>query len=283
MLDVFLEALIDSLKVFGIAFIIYFVFSFLHEKMNMLFHKYKKISPLLGASCGLIPECGISVVASDLYQKRRISQGTIMAIFFACSDEALFLLLGDSKKIVYVIPLLCIKLIFGCLLGYMMDWIHPTSNTEEADVEIHCCKEEHHEETKVDRHLIHPLLHCLKIWVYVFIINFIFGILFYYVEEEAIYSFFQAHKSLEPLLAGGIGLIPNCAASVMLSELFIRDALSFGALVTGLSVNAGLGLIYLLKFKEMRKKVAIMVGILLIYSLILGYSIYGIFEVIHWN
>ncbi|MDE6660495.1 MAG: arsenic efflux protein [Anaeroplasmataceae bacterium] len=282
MLDVFLDALLDSLKVFGIAFILYFVFSFVHEKITALFRKHKKISPLIGASCGLIPECGISVVGADMYQKSQISMGTILAIFFACSDEALFILFSDYKKLIYIIPLLAVKFIFACVLGYTVDRFHKEKiiTIEAEDLKLDCCEHHHHEKNKLIEHLVHPLLHCLKIFGYVFVINLFFGFLVYYIGEDTILSFLKSNKALGPLASGIIGLLPNCAASVLMSELFLMDGLSFGALVTGLSVNAGVGLVYLLKFKEMRKNVGIMVSILFLYSLLIGYCILGIMECI---
>ncbi|MDE6415145.1 MAG: arsenic efflux protein [Anaeroplasmataceae bacterium] len=281
MLDVCLDAFLDSLKVFGIAFVLYFIFSFVHDKITHLFQKHKRISPLIGASCGLIPECGISVVGADMYQKKEMSMGTILAIFFACSDEALFILFSDYRKMIYVIPLLGIKFIFACVLGYTVDQLHKEKliSNDEMDLKLDCC-EHHHEENKLQKHFIHPLIHCFKIFVYVFIINLFFGILVYYIGEDRILAFLQSNKVFGPMVSGVIGLIPNCAASVLMSELFLLDGLSFGALVTGLSVNAGVGLFYLLKFKEMRKKVGIMAVILFFYSLMIGYIILGIMECI---
>lgn len=281
MLDVFLDSVLDSLKVFGIAFLIYFVFSFLHEKVTHLFQKHKKISPLIGASCGLIPECGISVVGADLYQKRQLSMGTILAIFFACSDEALFILFSDTRKMIYILPLLLIKFFFACILGYTVDVVYKkkTSLEEGHDLKLDCC-EHHHEDSLLKKHFLHPLFHCLKILGYVFVINSSFGILVYFIGEENILSFLQSNEMFGPLVSGVIGLIPNCAASVLMSELFLMDGLSFGALVTGLSVNAGVGLLYLLKFKETRKEVGVLLLILFLYSLGIGYSILGIMECI---
>ncbi|MDE7385073.1 MAG: arsenic efflux protein [Anaeroplasmataceae bacterium] len=279
MLDVCLDAFLDSLKVFGIAFVLYFIFSFVHDKITHLFQKHKRISPLIGASCGLIPECGISVVGADMYQKKEMSMGTILAIFFACSDEALFILFSDYRKMIYIIPLLGIKFMFACVLGYIVDKIYKEKDLvlEAGDLKLDCC-EHHHEESKFQKHFIHPLIHCLKIFGYVFIINLIFGMLVYYIGEDKILAFLRSNKAFGPLVSGVIGLIPNCAASVLMSELFLMEGLSFGALVTGLSVNAGVGLVYLLKFKEMRKNVGIMVLILYFYSLMIGYSILGIME-----
>ncbi|MCM1131601.1 MAG: arsenic efflux protein [Roseburia sp.] len=279
MLDVCLDAFLDSLKVFGIAFVIYFIFSFIHNKITLLFHKHKKISPLIGAGCGLIPECGISVIGADMYQKKQISMGTLLAIFFACSDEALFILFSDYKKLVYVVPLLLIKFVFAFILGSIVDGIHKKNviSLDSNELKLDCCAYEH-EETLFHKHFLHPFLHCLKIFCYVFVVNLIFGIIIYNIGEESILSFLQSNKAFGPLVAGIIGLIPNCASSVLMSELFLIGGLSFGALVTGLSLNAGVGLVYLLKFKNLRKNVGIMTLILFSYSLVIGYLILGIME-----
>ena len=122
MLDIFLDSLLDSLKVFGIAFIINFILSFIEAKVSALFQRHKKISPLLGASAGLIPQCGISIVAADLYRKEHITIGTLVAVFFACSDEALPILFSDVEKLKFILPLIIIKFIFGFILGFLLDF-----------------------------------------------------------------------------------------------------------------------------------------------------------------
>ncbi len=276
MLDIFLDALLDSLKVFGLAFIIYILLSFVEHKIAHLFEKHQKTTPLIGASCGLIPQCGISVVAADLYQKEHITIGTLMAIFFACSDEALPILM-TSEKIIYVIPLLLLKFVFGFILGYLVDLIVKKKALKEVEQEVHigCCHYEIDsvEESPWHRHLIHPFLHSSKIFLYVFVINYLFGLLFYIIGEEQILDFLSSNIYLGPLFAGLVGLIPNCASSVLISELFMMGGLTFGALMTGLCVNAGLGFIYLLKFKDQRFKALKIMLVLFLYSLVIGYAL----------
>ena len=278
MLDVLLDALIDSLKVLAIAFVIYIILSFFEEKIARLLEKHRKISPILGATAGLIPQCGVSVVAADLYIKERITMGTLFAVFFACSDEALPILFSEPSKILYTIPLLLTKFILGFSLGYLIDVIYrKTLNIEEITDSEHikgCCGHDisnHENESKLHEHLIHPLLHSLKIFAYVLIVNIVFGIIIYYVGEENILSFLSQSTYLTPLVCALVGLIPNCASSVLISELFILGGIPFGALVTGLAVNAGLGAIYLLKNKKTIKDVLILEGILLLSAILTGY------------
>lgn len=278
MADVALDALLDSLKVFGIAFFLYLILSFLEEKISRLLTKHHTISPMIGAGCGMIPQCGISVVASDLYRKEHITAGTLLAIFFACSDEALPILFSDVEGLKVVLPLLLIKFIFGFILGYAVDYVlKKKASKEPIEEEVHvgCCGHEidNEEAHAWHKHLLHPLIHSLKIWVYVFSVNLLFGFLIYSIGEDNIMNFLKGNAALAPLLAGLIGLIPNCASSVVITQLYLLEGLSFGALVTGLCVNAGLGLIYLLKFKEGRRSVFKMMGVLVIYSLVIGYLI----------
>lgn len=280
MIDVLLDALIDSLKVFGFALILYIIFSFVEEKITRLLEKHKRTSPIIGSLCGLIPQCGTSVVASDLYLKNHISMGCLVAVFFSCSDEALPILLSDYTKALSVIPLLLIKLIVGFLLGYFVDLFIKRNLNEEPITTDHvgCCH--HHidnDDNKLKEHLLHPLIHSLKIFLYVLVVNCVFGLIIYYIGgEDVLASFLLQNKYLTPLFSTIIGIIPNCASSVLVSELYLLNSIPFAALVSGLCMNAGLGFVYLLKNKKNLKDVLIMFSILFIASLATGYIIMGI-------
>lgn len=287
MLDVFLDALIDSLKVLGISFIIYIVLSFFEEKLSNLLKRHKKTSPIIGASVGLIPQCGLSVIAADLYLKEAISIGCLFAVFFSCSDEALPILLSDPSHALYVIPLILLKFFFGFLIGFAIDLVHNKKVMKElnlADFEeshVGCCHHDiDHPDSKIKEHLVHPAIHSLKIFAYVFIVNMIFGLIIYWIGEDTILEFLNQSKYITPLVCGVVGLIPNCASSVLISELFILNGIPFGALFTGLSVNAGLGLVFLLKNKKSWKQVGIIVSLLFISSIVLGYVIIGVMSII---
>ena len=278
MLDLLIDALLDSLKVLGFSFIIYFILSFFEDKISHLLQHHKRVSPIIGAAAGLIHQCGISVVASDLYLKERITIGTLFAVFFACSDEALPILISDINKAIYVIPLLLMKIIFGFGFGYLLDLIVKNKKEEieidEEEIHIGCCHHEiDHETSKLMTHLVHPLLHSLKIFIYVLIVNIIFSLIVYFIGENNIVSFLSTNPYLTPIFAAIIGIIPNCASSVLLCEVFISGGIPFGALFTGLCMNAGLGLVYLLKNKKSWKSILILEGYLLITSVVLGYII----------
>lgn len=283
MLDVVLEALLDSLKVLVFSLILYIIFSFFEEKITTLLKKHKRISPILGASVGLIPQCGISVVAADLYIKEHITLGTLFAVFFACSDEALPILFSSSGNILNAILLLALKFIFGFIIGFIIDVILRKSldKKEIEDIHIGCCHHEiDHHDSPIHEHLIHPLLHSLKIFIYVFIVNLIFGSIIYCIGEDKILNFLTQSKWLTPVVCGVVGLIPNCASSVILSELFILNGIPFAALFTGLCTNAGLGSIYLFKNKRSIKDIISIISLLFISSIFLGYVILGIMTIL---
>jgi hypothetical protein len=274
LLHVLEHALIDSLKVFVLVFILYFALSFVENYISKKLSSNNKVSPFFGSLLGLIPQCGISVAASDLYIKRKITVGTLVAVFLACSDEAIFILLA-SEKFLTVFPLLFIKLVVGFISGMMIDsFILRKQKLKKDNEEVVSCAhhhEHHHHDSKLKHNFRHTLLHSIEILIYVFIVNFIFGLLIELLGEAKLIIFLQNNKYLAPLFSSIIGVIPNCASSVVLSELYIINGLSFGALLSGLLMNAGLGLVYLFKKKENLKMNVNIIIIMFIISLIIGY------------
>ena len=265
MLDVLLDAALDGLKVMAIAFLIYFILAFFTEKWMKVLHRNSKAAPLFGSLVGLIPQCGVPVVGADLYLKRRITTGTIIAIFLACSDEALPVLIG-SEKWYMIFPLLGIKIVLGFLVGTIVDlFIH-----DELDDTVIISDEDKH--SKLHHYLIHPLLDALKVFAYVFIINFLFGTMIHFIGEENILNFLKSNMYLSPIFTILLGIIPNCAPSLLMSELYIMGGIPFGALLAGLSVNAGLGFIFLLKNSKMWKRNLLILGILVLASILVGYG-----------
>lgn len=280
-----LDTLYDSLKILGVAFVLYVLLSFFEGKIASLLEKKKRWAPLFGSLAGAIPQCGISVVGADLYTKRHITMGTLVAIFIACSDEALPIFFGSfNGKWYMVFPLLAIKIVGGFLIGYAVDFFNTKDDREvsehlescEGKPQCHygCCGHEieGEKEGPWHEHLLHPLVHSLKIFAYSYVISFLFGYLVLSIGADKLAAFLDTNFYLSPLYAVVIGLIPNCASSVLLSDLYLSGALPFGALVAGLSVNAGLGPIYLFKNKATIKEGFLITAVLLLGGLALGYT-----------
>lgn len=316
-MDFILDALKDSLIILPFLFIAYIIieviewFSAKHlEHSKLLAGRY---STLFGASFGLIPQCGFSVVATDLFAQKKIKIGTLIAVYIATSDEAVPLLLMNPNKILSLLPLLAIKLVLALVIGYSVDAIFSKYNkarlasavvnvpaqTEKTEVEQ--ATEEHHEKhdehgehedeqndehhvgccghdianepSKAKRFLLHPLIHTLKIFAFILVVNLIFGGLIELVTEERLVAFLTSSKAFAPLLACVIGLIPNCASSVVITELFTIGGIGFGATVAGLIVNAGIAFVVLFKQnKNLKENFSILSAMFLI-GLVTGYVI----------
>jgi len=300
--EVFCEALLDSLKTLPILLVVYFLIEFVeykwaHKLQNNHFLR-GKASPVLGALVGSVPQCGFSVVATDLFARGIIPIGTLLAIFLATSDEALPILLTHPNQWLPIVILIVAKIAIAILVGYLANlafrMIHHRAPIMPVQIKAETAEHEHeyeHEHEDADEPValhggcchhhvdskrfswLHPLLHSLKILAFIFVVNFLFGcIADVWVGEDNLKTFLGGSIWLQPLLAVLVGLIPNCAASVVLTEFYLIGGLRFGALLGGLCVNAGLGVIFLLRHKKMWREKLFVIGWLISVSLLAGYG-----------
>lgn len=279
-----LHTLKDTYITLIVIFVCYIIIELVEDHLAQKLQKTKKWSPVFGTLFGLIPQCGFSVVATDLFSKKHLTMGTLIAVFIATSDEALPILLSKPDKILMILPLLAIKIVFGILVGYLVDWIYQKSKKQthehlatcDAPPTEHkgCC--DHDIENKKGnvwkKYLLHPLIHTLKVYAYIFVVSFIFELLIYYIGADKIEAFLKESKYFAPLFAALIGLIPNCASSVIVSNLYISGGIGFGACVAGLIVNAGLGLFVLFKNNKSIKENFAILGVLFAVGLSVGYA-----------
>ena len=320
-LHVLEHAAIDTAKLVPLLVLVYFLIEVLEYKNIFRFEKSKllngKASPAVGALFGSVPQCGFSVISSELYAQRKISVAALISVFVATSDEAIPLMIADYKSIPALIILILTKIVLAIAIGYLTFALHKIifKNSISKDISLNNTSEEitdsetnsdthdeheheshhddeestHGDEHDTEKHVHacchhdlndhkfdwkHPLVHSLKITLYIFIINLIFGLLVEYIGENKIMNFLSSSYALQPILALLIGLIPNCASSVVLTELYLMGGISFGAIVAGLSVNAGLGLLVLLKENKNKKENVFIILMLIIPSLIFGYALH---------
>ena len=273
--DIIFDVLKDSLLVLSFVFVVHVILSFIEDRISSLLIKRRHMGPLFGSIFGLIPQCGTSVLGADLYIKKYISIGTLIAIFLSCSDEAFIAIIasGNIEKMKMLLPLIGIKFVTGCLIGLLIDLIFRKQEVVKPHGDLYekTCHHHHVDNTSFHRTFIHPLYHSLQIFGYVLAINLVLGFTIGFIGEERFASFIQMNKYLSPLFSSIIGLIPNCASSLLLSELFIEGNLSFGALTSGLLVNAGLGFIVLLKNRRSAKNILLIISICFITAVIVGY------------
>lgn len=289
-LDICLDALLDSLRVFPFLFLMYVLIELLEHRTDITRRKNilrGGLAPLLGAATGIIPQCGFSVMAAKLYDRRLIRTGTLLAVFVATSDEAFVLLLsaGEGSKAFAVMPLVAILFVAAVGVGYLCNaLLRGEKLAELADgEEVHGtrCGHDHEEDSPLRRYLVHPLLHSLEIFAYILAVNLAFGFVMHYAAD-AIAAFLQGGYWYQPLVAALVGLIPNCAASVLVSQAYVLGGLSFGGLVAGVCANAGLGFLILFKnTKNIRRTLAVLgvmyaVGVAAGYITLGGMALFGI-------
>ena len=287
---VFLEALIDTAKILPVLFVVYYLIELIEFKSANKMHKSKllkgKASPVAGALLGCVPQCGFSVVSTDLFSKGKLGIGALIAVYIATSDEAIPLMIANPKSIWWMLALIGVKIVFAIAIGYLSILLFKLifKDKEKAQhIDKHSDEGHNHDDVKVDgcchHHVetgsfdwFHPLMHCLKICLFILIINVLFGMITHiWIGEEKLLSFLKASEYAQPVLAVLIGLVPNCASSVVLTELFLLNGLTFGALVVGLCVNAGLGLVMLFKQSKNWKVNMFIVLMLILPSVGLGY------------
>lgn len=302
MWNVILDALLDSLKASPFLLIIYLLIEFLESNERAKNKTVRllngKAAPLVAGGVGLVPQCGFSVMATDLYCQNYLKTGTLIAFFVATSDEALPILLTDvnTLKVAWIVVL--VKVVYAVMLGYLInlcdrrnlqtmrdkvvivedehgshDHSHADEDTDEQTV-VHvsdgCCRHEITDERKgFWKFVKHPLLHTLKIFIYIFVVNAVFGLLLYYFSEP-IQDFTAKLGFFQSFFTAAIGLVPNCASSVIVTEMYASGIVSFSAMLAGLVSNSGIALAILFKDRKQIKRNLVILCVMYLAGVALG-------------
>ncbi len=278
------DAILDSFHILPLLFIVFFIIEliefFYSEKINSFMKKSEKSAPLIGSLAAIIPQCGFSVIASTLYIRSFITKGTLIGIYLATSDEAIPILLANPTHTHLVVPVVGLKLLIGIVAGYLIDFVLkdqkyiPIVEEADSDDDLHadegCC---HHSVShRRKRELIyHPLKHTFNIFIFILLITVLLNfVLAVYAEHSVLHLLLGKVKILEPVITAFVGLIPNCAVSIALTMLLIKGSISFGAVMSGLLSNAGLGILVLCRHNENYKDTLKIISILLCISIISG-------------
>lgn len=280
-MEIFLDSLLDTLKVFPLILLIYILIEFLEHRTSFSEnHKLLqgKMAPLLGTVTGIIPQCGFSVMAAKLYDRGFIRTGTLLAVFLATSDEALIVLIVDPVGAAAVAPLVALKVVVGLAVGYAVNFLVRDELAAPAppeDIHGYSCGREHEGKSKLKVYFVEPLLHSLKIALYIFVVTLIFGYILEY-NRDAILSSFVGGPYIEPFITSAIGLIPNCASSAVISQAYCEGGIYFGSMAAGLCCNAGLGFVVLLKNTTKIKRNLLLMAALYVVSVLVGIATNGI-------
>lgn len=269
------HTLVDNIKLLPFLFITYLVMEYIEhktsDKTEDLIKKSGRLGPVLGGALGVLPQCGFSAAASNLYAGRIITLGTLFAIFLSTSDEMLPILISEQVPTDTIIKILAVKALIGILAGFVIDlFVRKSQGEKEEELRIeHMCDHEHcHcKEGKIFRS---ALSHTLQIFLFILFISFALNLVIEFVGEDALAGFISSGKFFGPLLAGLVGLIPNCAASVIITQLYLGGVLSAGAMIAGLLVGSGVGLLVLFRVNDNLKENLKITGLLYVVGVLAG-------------
>lgn len=307
--EILLHAVKDTLPLLPWILGLYIVIQLLESKVDTrkVNNLGGKLGPLVGAATGIVPQCGFSVMAAKFYERKYITVGTLLAIFMATSDEAFILMLGSGEGAVWVLPMLAVKIFVGIGVGYAADGVAkllgkeqvrlemPSSfdkapetvhdyfiqqYLEDKEVDANCsCGRQHDGNEPWKNYLLYPALHALRVAMFIFLVNFTLTAIIHSVGETKFASFMEGNRFLQPFIACAIGLIPNCASSVVLTETFLSGAITFGTCAAGLCANAGMGFVVLLRNTKKWKRNLMLIAVCYAVSVLLG-VLFNIFPIL---
>ncbi len=274
MLEVVLDTLKDSIKLLPFLFVAYLMMEYIEHKTSnktkQIVQKSGKFGPALGSILGIFPQCGFSAMAANLYAGRIITLGTLIAIFLSTSDEMLPILLSEAVPAQVIVKILAAKLLMGMLAGFIIDFVvRKFIKKEEKHKITEVCEQEHcHcEEGSIVKS---SLKHTISVFLYILFISFILNTVIYLIGEDNLANIVLNKPVLGPILAGFIGLIPNCASSVLLTQLYLSGVISVSTMLAGLLVGAGVGILILCKVNKNRKENASIIGLLYVIGVVAG-------------
>lgn len=273
------HTLLEALKLLPFLFLTYLAMEYLEhktgEKTKHMVKKAGKWGPVIGGIAGAVPQCGFSAAASNLYAGKVITLGTLMAIFLSTSDEMLPILISAKAPVEVIGGILAIKVAIGVAAGFVIDWVM-SRGKKECD-HHHDHEHEHihelceHEHCNCEKGIFRSALkHTLQITFFIIVITFVLHLGIEMVGEDVLANLILNKPVLGPVLAGVVGLIPNCASSVVITQLYVEGAMSFGAMMAGLLVGSGVGVLVLFRVNPDRKESMKIIGLLYMIGVLAG-------------
>ena len=263
---------LDTLKIIPFLFIAFLIIELIEHKLSSkskkMITKSGEFGPIIGSLLGLIPQCGFSVVATNLYITRIVSLGTLISIYLSTSDEMLIILLSKETPIPTILPLIAVKFFVGMISGFIIDFTLRNKRKDKVSYDI--CEDEHcgceHEENLFKSSLIHTL----KTAIFIFIATLVINLAFEFFGEEYLSKLFLKDTLIAPFITSLIGLIPNCASSVILTELYLSGAINFASVISGLLTGSGIAILVLFKTNKNIKENLTILGLIYGIGVLIG-------------
>ena len=266
-MEILLEPIQESLMTVPVLFLACLLVEYISNRdvVNKVM-EFGKVGPFIGAILGSIPQCGFSVIAARLYSMRYLTMGTLLSIFIATSDEALAILVVHPDLWEMLVVLIVLKIVLGTVTGYVVDRLNHRSHDDYEYLQVEPC------DCGCQNGIWLPALrHTLNIFIFILLTNIVFTLIIAGIGEETVTNLLKTNWIFQPIIAGVIGFIPNCAGSVILTQLYVSGGLSFGALLTGLTTSAGVGTLALIKYKKKKKDTFKILFISYVIALVVGY------------
>ena len=271
MLQVIQETLIDTLKLIPFLFLTYLAMEYLEhrtgEKAQRLIRRAGRSGPILGGLLGTVPQCGFSAAASNLYAGRVISLGTLLSIYLSTSDEMLPILISERAPVELILRILLAKAGIGMAAGLVVDLVMRRKGAEEHYIHDICEQEHCHCEKGIFRS---ALSHTGQITLFILLITFVLNLTLHFVGQDVLANLVLNRPLLGPVLAGVVGLIPNCAGSVAITQLYLEGAIGLGAPIAGLLTGSGVGLLVLFRVNHDKKENLKILGLLYVIGVLTG-------------
>lgn len=288
MYQIIIDALFDSIKTIPLLLVLYIGIELLEYKFGNAIREWVakagKTGPAIGAVAGAFPQCGFSVIATALYTQRLVTMGTLLAVYLSTSDEAIPIILSQPNKAHLILPIIGVKIIIAIIAGYAIDLffrkdLDKTIKHIDAVEEGHDSKSHHHEvvidevaccghstsctskKFNIKEIVWHPIIHTLNVFFFIFLVTLLINFIFWKAGNVVFDNVF---------LTALVGLIPNCGASVAITELYIKGAIGFGSTIAGLSASGGLGLLVLYREEKNKKNFVKVLALLYVISVVAG-------------
>lgn len=270
MKEVLLDTLLDAIKIIPFLFVTFLLMEYIEhsftKKGKEKIKKAGKLGPFFGGLLGAVPQCGFSVMATNLYATRIVTLGTLISIYLSTSDEMLPILISQKCSFSVIIKILLIKVLIGMLAGFIIDFIiRKKSKTSNYEIKKFCDEEHCDCEHGIIKSSIK---HTFNILIFIIVITLLLNLGFYYFGNDSIEKLFLKDSFFSPFISSLIGLIPNCGASVILTELYLNNVISFASVIAGLLTGSGVALLVLFKInKNVKENVKILLTLYFIGAL----------------
>lgn len=273
-IHIFIHSFIDNIKLLPFLFIAFLIIELMEHKFNQkiktIIEKSGKVGPIVGSLLGIVPQCGFSVLATNFYITRVISIGTLVSIYLSTSDEMLPIMISSGVPFKTIFGIILIKIITGMIFGFIIDFVIRKKEAGKK-YDYHMCIEEH---CDCEESIIKSSLkHTFNTLLFIILISFILNLLYEVVGNELVNKIFMKNNLFGPFIGSLIGLIPNCGASVALTELFLSGTINLGTCIAGLLTGSGVAILVLFKLNKNFKENLFILFLLYLIGVLMGITL----------